>query len=106
MEKANIYCGQVICPVFPMLDALEKKWALKIMREIFEGNTHFNQIKRNLREITAAVLSKRLKELEDEGLVLRKILSRGPSEIEYELGAGAQQLMDCWQIHEHGNRGK
>lgn len=105
MKQKSHRCQLATCPVFPLIDILEKKWALKIIREIYNGTIRFNQLKRNLKGVTAAILVKRLRELEDAGLISRKVLRYSPSEIEYELGDGARQLMECWLIHKPSGKG-
>ena len=81
-ELGKHQCSVGQCPIFPLLDILEKKWALRIMREIYKGCIHFNQLKHKMRGITAAVLSKRLKELEDAELITKNITRNSPLEIE------------------------
>jgi DNA-binding HxlR family transcriptional regulator len=82
-----------------MLDLMEKKWALRIIREIYGGHVRFNDLKRSLKGITAAVLSKRLKELEKKGFVSKTTYKAGAGEIKYTIDDGAKHLMDCWDIH-------
>ncbi len=92
-------CAMNECPVVGLVDMLEKKWALRIVKEIYEGNTRFNVLKRRMKGVTAAVLSKRLRELEEGGIVTRKVLKKKPLEVEYKLGKGARHLMECWHKH-------
>ncbi len=92
-------CSAEMCPIVTLVNVLERKWALRIIKEIYAGKAHFNQLKRSMAGITAAVLSKRLKELEEEKVIMRKVLKQDPLEVEYYLGEQAKELMDCWEIH-------
>ncbi len=92
-EKCPIYgikCGSDIgiCPVYRAFHIIGKKWTLQILQEFFvnEGVRRFNEIHKSLHWITPKVISKRLKEMEDEGLVARKVLSDTiPVKVEYTL---------------------
>ena len=60
------------CPVAKALEVLGEKWSLLIIRELHMGATRFNELQRGLTLISPTVLTKRLKELSDAELVLRK----------------------------------
>ena len=92
-------CGIDNCPIVGLVDIFEKKWALRIVKQIYSGNSHFNELKRSMKGVTAAVLSKRLKELEKAGVVRRKELKGKKADVEYKLGNSAEHLMDCWTQH-------
>ncbi|MDD4245312.1 MAG: helix-turn-helix domain-containing protein [Candidatus Methanomethylophilaceae archaeon] len=63
------------CTVYRTMDYLSKKWTVMIMLELYKGNRwkRFSEIKRSMEEITPKMLSERLKVLEDEGIVERKV---------------------------------
>ncbi|MFH1257945.1 MAG: helix-turn-helix domain-containing protein [Candidatus Micrarchaeota archaeon] len=92
-------CDVERCAIMGMADIFEKKWALKIVREVYGGKTHFNELKRSMKGVTAAVLSKRLKELEKSGIIKRKSARGKKADVEYTLGGSALHLMECWKIH-------
>lgn len=59
------------CPIARSADVLADPWVLLILRELFSGRTHFDQ----LRDATGAadsVLSRRLTAMADAGLVVRE----------------------------------
>jgi DNA-binding HxlR family transcriptional regulator len=70
MSEAYQY-GQ-FCPVAMTLDVLGGRWTFLILRELLCGSTRFNELRRGLPRMSPALLSKRLKELEKNGLVARK----------------------------------
>lgn len=61
----------LICPVTRACDILEPRWTIPILTEIWAGSTRFNDIKRGVGSISPALLSRRLKELEDFRMIER-----------------------------------
>ena len=61
----------LICPITRACDVLEPRWTIPILSEIWAGSTKFNEIRRGVGSISPALLSKRLKELEENGLLER-----------------------------------
>ncbi|WP_158385379.1 winged helix-turn-helix transcriptional regulator [Candidatus Nitrososphaera evergladensis] len=83
---------------------LGKKWALLILENISAREAaRFDDLKRALEGISSTVLSERLKELEHESLVVKKIYKR-PPKIEYKLSDSARELQSImdeigrWQV--------
>ncbi len=60
-----------ICPISHACDVLEPRWTIPILTEMWNGSTRFNDIRRGVGSISPTLLSKRLKELEKQGLVER-----------------------------------
>lgn len=61
----------IICPITRACDILEPRWTIPILSELWAGSTKFNELRRGIGSISPALLSKRLKQLEDHGLVER-----------------------------------
>jgi DNA-binding HxlR family transcriptional regulator len=70
------------CPVAKACEVLEPRWTLLILCEMWSGSTHFNEIRRGVPRMSPTLLSKRLKEMEAHGLILRSE-SRANGEICY-----------------------
>ena len=60
------------CPVAKAMELLGEKWSLLILRELHMGATRFNELQRGLSLISPTVLTKRLNELADAELIIRK----------------------------------
>ncbi len=60
------------CPVAKALEVLGERWTLLIVREMLCGSTRFGELQRGLPKISPTMLSKRLGELENAGLIVRK----------------------------------
>lgn len=59
------------CPITHACEILEPRWTMPILCELWAGATRFNDIRRGVGSISPALLSRRLKELEEHGLVER-----------------------------------
>ncbi|MCK9277819.1 MAG: helix-turn-helix transcriptional regulator [Methanoculleus sp.] len=85
------------CTVNQTVKYLGRKWTLLIILELYKGDGYtrrFTEVKERLPGITAKVLSARLKELEEEGLVEKKIEAGSvPIRSEYTLtGSGLEMV--------------
>ncbi|MDD4307629.1 MAG: helix-turn-helix domain-containing protein [Thermoplasmata archaeon] len=84
------------CTVFRTVDLIAKRWSILILLEMHRaggGPKRFTDLKRGLRGITPKVLSGRLKELEDAGLITKKIVPGVPPRTEYGLTKPGRELM-------------
>src|SRR5438552_8062339 len=72
------------CGLAHALELIGERWALLVMRELMFGPRRFSGLKRDLPGISANVLTQRLTELEDRGLVRRTKLPPPASVQVYE----------------------
>ncbi|MYM63420.1 helix-turn-helix domain-containing protein [Pseudomaricurvus sp. HS19] len=80
-----------LCPTVKALDIVGDKWTLLILRELFFGSYRYNQFQRAMPRISPTVLSKRLKHLENSGLIVRKSAA-GQKNVEYRLTKCGREL--------------
>jgi DNA-binding HxlR family transcriptional regulator len=78
-------CGDFLRPIRDTLDIISGKWKVPIIGALMFGNKRFKAMERSIPKITARMLSKELKELEDNQLVTRKVYDTKPVTVEYEL---------------------
>jgi DNA-binding HxlR family transcriptional regulator len=78
-------CTQFILPVRDTLDIISGKWKLPIMGALMFGKKRFKEMERDIPKITARMLSKELKELEENELITRTVYDTKPVTVEYEL---------------------
>ena len=78
-------CQGSLRSVKDALDALSGKWKLQIIIALKEGPTRFKDLQRTVVGITPKLLSKELKELELNELVVRTVYDSMPVTIEYSL---------------------
>lgn len=79
------------CPVAMAAEILCTRWTVIVLREMMAGSTRFNDLRRGVPRMSPALLSQRLKELEQAGIVVRKKGSDG-SLFEYHLTRAGQEL--------------
>lgn len=72
----------MICPITRACEILEPRWTIAILVALWAGNTKFNDIRREIGSVSPALLTKRLRELEDLDLVER-IHDRATGNIDY-----------------------
>lgn len=75
----------VVCPVDRTLNLINKKWSVQIIRDLFFGKKHFKEFKEDKPKLSNKVLSNCLKELEEHGLVEKKVINTTPVTTEYYL---------------------
>jgi DNA-binding HxlR family transcriptional regulator len=73
------------CPIETTFKIIGKRWTVLIIREMLRGTTQFNRFLENIEGITPKVLTQRLRELQQFGIVRRRIVSDYPIRVEYEL---------------------
>lgn len=73
------------CPYATSQKVLSGKWALLIMHELSEGPVRFRELERRLSPITQATLTRALRQMEQDGLVHRKVYGTIPPKVEYSL---------------------
>lgn len=72
----------LICPITRACEILEPRWTIPILVALWCGATKFNELRREIGSISPALLSKRLTELENFGLVER-ITNRATGSVDY-----------------------
>ncbi|WP_343667825.1 helix-turn-helix domain-containing protein [Chitinophaga sp.] len=78
-------CGKILAAVSDALYAIGGKWKLMIIIAMARGNNRFTELQRQVKGISARVLSNELKELELNGFIVKKVSVGYPVSIEYEL---------------------
>lgn len=82
------------CGVARALEVVGERWALLIVRDLLVGPRRFSDLRRGLPRIPTNILTARLKELEQAGVVQRRVLPRPAGSIVYELTGRGRGLED------------
>lgn len=77
------------CPVSMASEVLCSRWTTLVVREFLCGSTRFNELRRGLPKMSPALLSKRLKELEQSGIIKTRSVNGGT---DYQLTAAGEEL--------------
>ncbi|AIK39969.1 MULTISPECIES: winged helix-turn-helix transcriptional regulator [Bacillus] len=81
------------CPIAKTLDVIGTKWTFLIIRDLLiEGTLRFSDLLKSMDGISPKTLSLRLKELEGQGIVTRKVYPEVPPRVEYTLTDKGKQL--------------
>lgn len=81
-----------ICPRFEKaVSLLSQKWTALVIYQLLTGTQHFSEIQSAI-GISGKVLSDRLKDLEQEGIIKREVLPTTPVTIEYSLTEKGRSL--------------
>lgn len=87
-----------LCPRFERaIELLSKRWTTLIIYRLLDSPRRFVDIETSLSNLSGKVLSERLKELEEAGIVLRTVYPEKPVRIEYSLtdmGRGLAPMLD------------
>lgn len=82
-----------IC-VIKTLKIIGSKWTILLLRELFEGTKRFGQLQKALDGISPKTLSLRLKQLEKDRIIRKKVFAEIPLHVEYSLTQRGQSLSD------------
>jgi DNA-binding HxlR family transcriptional regulator len=74
------------------VELIGKRWTGAIVLVLLDGPLHFSGIRQLVPELSDRLLSERLKELEAEGVVARKVLDGTPVRVEYSLTEKGEAL--------------
>lgn len=85
------------CPVAMASEILCTRWTLILLRELMAGSSRFNDLRRGVPKMSPTLLSQRLKELEESGVIERVAIKSEPNLYEYiltEAGRDLQSVID------------
>ena len=81
------------CPYYTAQQVLQGKWAILIMHYLSDGTLRFNALLLMMPNMTQATLSKQLKKLESDGLIIRKEYPQVPPKVEYSLSEIGEKFL-------------
>nr|WP_202622703.1 helix-turn-helix domain-containing protein [Enterococcus sp. JM4C] len=73
------------CPFATTQRVLQGKWGIVVLYQLSTGTKRFNELNRLIPEVTRAVLTRELRQLEQDGLIIRKVYAEVPPKVEYSL---------------------
>ena len=80
------------CPVEVTLDLIDGKWKGVILYHLQDGRLRFGELRKRLPGITQRMLTKQLRALEQDDLIIRKVYAEVPPRVEYELSETGLRL--------------
>ena len=73
------------CPVETTLMLIGDKWKVLILRDLMPGTKRFGELKKSIGSVSQKVLTAQLRDMEEKGLVNRKVYAEVPPRVEYSL---------------------
>ncbi len=80
------------CPVETTLNVIGKKWTVLIIRDLLKSTMRFGELLKSLHGISPRTLSARLSELEEYGVLKKKVYPVIPLKVEYSLDKKGYEL--------------
>ena len=114
MEKHNESTSQSTapnlpaCPVETTLTLISDKWKVLILRDLLTGTKRFGELRKSIGTVSQKVLTSQLRQMEESGLLTRKVYAEVPPRVEYtltDLGYSLKPIMDAmWTWGENYQR--
>lgn len=79
------------CPVGLFLQLLGNKWKILVIRDLLTGTKRFGELRRGV-GCSQKVLTDNLRDLEENGILVRKVYAEVPPRVEYTLSQTGESL--------------
>ena len=102
MDEKDHEALSPFCPAYTQaIEIIGRRWTGALVRRLLAGPSRFSELSGSIPGISDRLLSERLKELEGEGIVTRRVVPSTPVKIEYSLtekGAGLGRVV--WAVND------
>ena len=98
MENISTAENLPACPVETTLTLISDKWKVLILRDLLPGTKRFGELKKSIGHVSQKVLTAQLRQMEQSGLVNRKVYAEVPPKVEYSLtdvGYSLKPILDA-----------
>ncbi len=89
------------CPVEITLSLIGDKWKVMILRDLMDGTKRFGELKKAIGRVSQKVLTSQLRDMEEKGLLYRKVYAEVPPKVEYtltETGYSLRPVLDAMAL--------
>jgi len=80
------------CPIAMASEVLCTRWTVPLLRELISGSTRFNDLRRGVPKMSPTLLSRRLRELEEAGVIERRAVRSEKGVFEYRVTEAGEDL--------------
>ncbi len=81
------------CPIEATLSLISGKWKILILKELIKEPVRYNLLMKKISKISAKVLTHQLREMERDGLIMRKVYAEIPPRVEYSLTTKGKSML-------------
>ncbi|MDO4174327.1 MAG: helix-turn-helix domain-containing protein [Eubacteriales bacterium] len=81
------------CPIEATIGLIGGKWKALILDHLTDGALRFGELQKRMPKITPKMLTQQLRELEEDGLITRRVFPVVPPKVEYELTEFGQTVL-------------
>lgn len=89
---------QYNCPVEATLDLIGGKWKALILWHLSQQTLRFNELRKLIPHITQKMLTQQLRELENDGLIVREVYKEVPPKVEYWLSDFGKSITPVLEV--------
>ncbi|GAB3127137.1 winged helix-turn-helix transcriptional regulator [Novispirillum itersonii] len=105
LRKNNAPAPPNMCPLSHCMSLLGGAWTPNIIWYLSGGPRRFSELRHDIPAISAKMLSARLRDLEERGVVIRQVMPTSPPSVEYSLTPLGRELLPAIQtIAEIGHK--
>ena len=97
MKEMNNAKELPACPVETTLTLIGDKWKVLILRDLLPGTKRFGELKKSIGSVSQKVLTAQLRNMEEMGLVTRKVYAEVPPRVEYSLTGKGNSVVPILQ---------
>lgn len=84
---------EAVCAKFhKAVELIGRRWSGALIQVLLQGRKRYAELRAAVPDITDRMLSERLRELEEEGILARKVIPETPVRVEYELTSKGRAL--------------
>lgn len=86
------------CPMLTTLNVIGGKWKPMVLHMLLAQTMRFGDLKKNIPPVSQKMLTQQLRELEADGIVVRKVYAEVPPRVEYALtprGMSLEPILNC-----------
>ena len=80
------------CAVEAAIGLVDGKWKSVILFHLLSGTLRFSEIRRQIERVTPRMLTRQLRELEEDGIIERKVYAVVPPKVEYSISKSGETL--------------
>ena len=95
--RHDSYTSHPACPIEIVFDLIGGKWKSVIIYNLISGTKRYSWLQKNIPRITPRMLTRQLKDLHTNGLIIREVYPTVPPMVEYSLSEYGKEFIPLFQ---------